>query len=95
MEKKKIYTITYASYDEWDNHLESDVRTTDNRISAINLYEEWRYKAKTNAIGEDEEYDVGQVETSLTEHSRKYQVDREVGTDNGYQAVVELSVTEL
>lgn len=93
--KTKVYTITYSSYDEFDNCLNSEVRITNNRIDAIKLYEEWRDKAKSIALGEDDEYSIGQVETSLSEQSKKYEVEREVGTEYGYQAIVELIVTEL
>lgn len=104
--KTKVYTITYSSYDEFDNCLNSEVRITNNRIDAIKLYEEWRDKAKSIALGEDDEYSIGQVETSLSEQNislspglaipcKKYEVEREVGTEYGYQAIVELIVTEL
>ena len=93
--KTKIYTISYTSYDEVDNFLYNDTRTTDGRIDAIALYESWRNNARENAQGGDEGYPIKQVEISLTEQSRKYQVSREVGTGNGYQAIVRLSVTEI
>ena len=93
--KTKVYTITHSSYEELDNYLFSDSRTTGNRIEAIKLYEEWRDSSREYAKGDDDEYEIAQTETSITECGREYEVSRGVGTENGYQAIIRLSVTEL
>ena len=93
--KIKVYVITYTSYEENDNYLYSDSKVTTEKIVAMNTYEKWCNSAKCDARGEHREYGIFQGETTLPDNGRKYTIGRLVGTGNGYQAIVKLSITDL
>ena len=88
----KIYTITYASYTKEDNYLYNEVTATTNRVEAINQYEAWKDNARSQAKGEDDEYNIIQKEASITDRYSKYEVARDVNNSEYYQAVIKLHV---
>jgi hypothetical protein len=93
--KTKIYTISYTSYCEYDNYLYNETKVTDNGAEAIEVYEGWRNNAKAVASGDEGEFEIQQVEISYPNGSRRYRAKRAVGTEDGYQVIIELCVTEI
>lgn len=92
--KVNIYVVTYTSYEASDNYLYNEVKTLTNETDAVKFYEEWCNCARIDAKGYDDEYSINQVETP-SEKGRKFQVSRESCMEYGYDAIIQLSMTEV
>jgi hypothetical protein len=91
----RVYIITYASYDGYDNYLYSDSCTTPDKVTAEKLYKEWKDSAFKDANGDGEDsYEVFQEEFDFG-RGKKYIVQRSVGYEEEFQAEIILSSTEI
>lgn len=92
----KIYSITYSAYHANDNYLHSENVVTDNEDTANNLYSVWKANASDDAKFDDEEpFDVFEEERCLSEHTKQFIVERQIGYEDEYQAIIELSIREF
>lgn len=92
----KIYSISYVAYNGSDNYLHSENKVLADEETAKKIYKEWKANASADAKFDDEEpFEVFEEERCLSEHTKKYIVERHVGYEDEYQATITLSVTEV
>ena len=100
--KTKIYLVTFTSYTESDNYLHNEQKTFTNPLFAQDYYEKMCNNATENAndIYEDEDGNLDELIVEGTEsrqdaNNRTCKIERETGTEFGYQAEIKLEAVEI
>ncbi len=100
--KTKIYLVTFTSYTESDNYLHNEQKTFTNPLFAQDYYEKMCNNATENAndIYEDEDGNLDErivegTESRQDTNNRTFKIEREAGTEFGYQAEIKLEAVEI
>ena len=100
--KTKIYLVTFTSYTESDNYLHNEQKTFTNPLFAQDYYEKMCNNATENAndIYEDEDGNLDErivegTESRQDANNRTFKIERETGTEFGYQAEIKLEAVEI
>lgn len=103
--KTKIYIVTFTSYTESDNYLHTEQKSFTNPLFAQDYYEQLCNNAHENANeiyvdanegdGEDWSNTVEGEHHNEDKNNRRYTIEREPGTEFGYQVEVKLETVEL
>jgi len=89
--KIKVYEVVSSSYETADNYLHQESYLFDDPDKARQKFKNLRDCIKGDVYGdEDCEYDADE-----DEGENRYEASREVGTENEYQAIVELKEKEI
>ena len=94
--------VTFTSYTESDNYLHNEQKTFTNPLFAQDYYEKMCNNATENAndIYEDEDGNLDErivegTESRQDANNRTFKIERETGTEFGYQAEINLEAVEI
>ena len=94
--------VTFTSYTESDNYLHNEQKTFTNPLFAQDYYEKMCNNATENAndIYEDEDGNLDErivegTESRQDANNRTFKIERETGTEFGYQAEIKLEAVEI
>ena len=98
--KTKIYLVTFTSYTESDNYLHNEQKTFTNPLFAQDYYEKMCNNARENTgdiydTDSDRAAAISEQESRQDVNNRTFKIERETGTELGYQVEVKLQEVEI